>query len=114
MAKDVIKSIPLITFNSLGLTGAYQSINPGGLPYACVALTIKNYSDATVLISYDGQNSHEVLYPNYTVKIDFQRHARPHNWVAMVAKGTGIYVKDGGPAKGGQGGNIYLTGWYLE
>ena len=43
--KNRTKPIPMTYFNTAGITGSYQPINPDGLPYACVAISIKNYSD---------------------------------------------------------------------
>jgi len=110
--KDVIKPIIMTYFNSLALTGSYQPINPLGLPYACVAIAIKNYSDFIVDISFDGLQSHEILGASKELTYGFQKNSRPSNYVAMLSKGTRVYVMDGGG--GFKGGLIYLTGWYLS
>jgi len=109
--KDIIKPIPMTFFNSTGLDGSYQPINPDGLPYACVSISIKNYSDFIVDISYDGIQGHENLGVSEEVTFCFQKNSRPSNNVAMLPKGTRVYVMDGGG--GLKGGYIYLTGWYL-
>ena len=110
--KDVIKPIPMTFFNSALLTGSYQPINPNGLPYACLAIAIKNYSDFIIDISFDGLQSHEILGIHEELSYGFQKNSRPSNYVAMLSKGTRVYVMDGGA--GFKGGYIYLTGWYLQ
>jgi len=110
--KNRTKPIPMTYFNTAGITGSYQPINPDGLPYACVAISIKNYSDFIIDISYDGLQSQEVLGIGEELFFGFQKNSRPNNNVAMMAKGTRVYVMDGGA--GFKGGFVYLTGWYLE
>jgi len=110
--KDIVKPIPMTFFDSLELDGTYQPINPLGLPYACIIISIKNYSDFIVDISFDGLQSHEMIGINMELAYGFQKNSRPANYVAMLSKGTRVYVMDGGA--GQKGGNIYLTGWYID
>ena len=110
--KDVIRPIPMTSFNTGGITGNYQPINAAGLPYPCVSIKILNYSDFDINVSYDDGLTHEYIAAGASAEFNFQTNSRPHNYVAMMKKGTIIYVKYAG---GGQkGGYVYLVGWYLS
>ena len=109
---DRIKPIPLVTFNSLTLTGDYKPLNPDGLPYACSYIKIRNFSDYNIDISYVDEQTHEYLPILGEVEHYLQKGARPTNNIAMLKQGSIIYVKR---ASGGlKGGSIYLSGWYTH
>ena len=105
--KNIIKAIPLTSINSATFTGAYQAINPLGLPNACTFIKIVNNSTVDVTVSYDGTNDHDFIQTNSAVQFPFQANAQPSNWAAILAQGTIIYVK------GAAGANsVYLVGYF--
>lgn len=112
MAKSFVKAIPITFFNSAGLTGNLQAINPTGLDHNCFLLKILNGSNTTILISYDGTNDHDVIEPNEMLEVNLQSNSSPNGYVCQFRKGTIVYVETPG---GGAGvGIIYLMGYYQE
>ena len=108
-AKNILKAIPLSTFNSANLAlGTWKPINSGGLPQACTMLRIVSLSDVGMGISYDGITEHDYLPPGWVLSIPLQQNAIPTNMIAKMKKGTRIYVKGLAGV-----GNVYLSGYYL-
>lgn len=110
MSKDSIKPLLITSVNSntLGL-GAYAVINADGLDGPCFLIKVTNASSEPIFVSYDGVNDHDVLLDDAEFNVDFQNNSRPGNKVALLPKGTRIYVR----GNAGQG-FIYLSGWYQE
>ena len=106
--QDKIKAIPMVTFNTATLAGAYLPINPLGLPEACSTLTVKNESNVDLAISYDGVIQHDILENgDWLGYMPSQILSQPTNNRCLWPKGTKIYVS------GIAGiGNVYLTGFY--
>ncbi len=87
----------------------YTAINSGGLPFACFLLRIINDSDEGVLVSYDGVTDHDFVSQNQTLQIPFQANSQPNNHVALIPKGTTVYVK--GTAGDG---DVYVAAYYQK
>ncbi len=93
MAKNVIQSATLATFNSASLTASYQAVNSSGLPAGCLLVRIVNAATTAITISYDGTTDHEFVGANSFVQLDLQSNSQPNGFVANMKKGTVIYVK---------------------
>lgn len=106
--KNIIKAIPLTTFNAAGLLVTYLPINPNGLDEPCIILRISNNSNIAVTISYDGITDHDYLLSNDLLQIEAQTNSLPKPKVCVFAKGTVIYVKSTGAGLG----NISLSGYF--
>lgn len=104
--KNKIAAIEVTSFDAALLAG-YMPINPGGLTEACFLIRIINNSDEDIDISYDGITDHDFLPMGETLEISFQNNSQPNNNVALIAKGTIVYV-----AGSGGSGTIYLAGYY--
>jgi len=108
MSKNKVLPILLSLIDSSTFTGAYQAINPTGLPNACFEILIINDSNRDIGISFDGTTDHLFLPENQRLEFNFQTNAQPQNNTAQLALGTVVYVK--GNAAGT--GFVALSGWY--
>ena len=109
MAKTSIKAMPLLSYDTSSLVGAYIAINePDGLTQACFTLKFSNISASTITISYDGITDHEVLRPNSDLLITAQMNHQPRADEVLFAKGTIIYVKGDDNV-----GTLYVSGYYV-
>jgi len=106
-AKNSVLPIGLTTFDSSGLTGAYQAINAAGLPNPCFFIRIVNDSDADVTLSYDGTNNHDFLAAGQVLEINAQSNHRQSTGAANFAQGTRVSVTGSAGT-----GLIYLSGYY--
>ncbi len=107
MSQDVVKIIPLSSFDTSSLSGTYQVINSTGLPHACFLIRINNDSNMDITVSFDGTTDQEFVSSNSSLTLPFQSNSSPNGFVAKMAKGTKVYVK------GSSGmGSVYLSGYY--
>lgn len=107
---DRIKAIPMVTFDTATLAGAYLPINPAGLPQACSSVTVRNDSNRVLAISYDGVTQHDILPDGEILGfMPAQILSQPTNNRCLWPKGLRIYVS----AAAGIG-NVYLTGFYQD
>lgn len=107
MAKNIIKAIELTHINSAAFTGAYQAINPTGLPNACFLIRIINNSNKSITVSYDGVTDQDFIIAGATFQLPIQSNALPNNYIANIKQGTIVYVKAAAGA-----GLVYLAGYY--
>lgn len=106
--KNIIKAIPLTTFNSAAVAVGYQAINgPNGLDFPCIILRINNASNAAITISYDGLTDNEYLAANQVLQIEAQTNSLPNSNTCEFKKGTIVYVKGVAGV-----GTIALSGYY--
>lgn len=105
--KNIVKAIPLTSINSTTFFGAYLPINPTGLPQACFLIRIYNNSGVDVTISYDGSTDNDIIPHGTSEQLNFQTNSQPNNQVALLAKGTIVYVR--GTVSTGL---VYLAGYY--
>lgn len=110
--KNSIQAIPLISFNTAGLTANYQLI--GKLDSYCSILRITNLGDQPMLLSFDGVTDHEVIpafdtFPTI-VELQVQANAQPNSYAAAFSKNTPIYVKWQAGFVGM--GILYISGYY--
>jgi hypothetical protein len=108
--KNSIKADTVSIFDTSGLSTSFQAMNAGGLTGPTVLIRVYNASNRDIYISYDGSHSHDFLKSGDTLTLNFQNNAAPNNNVAMMKKGTIVYVK--GASSGS--GNISLSAYYLE
>jgi hypothetical protein len=108
--KNSIKADTVAVFDSSGLSTSFKAMNSSGLTGPTVFLRVYNASSKDIYISFDGTNSHDFLKSGDTLTLNFQNNAAPNNNVAMMKKGTIVYVK--GASSGT--GNISLSAYYLE
>lgn len=85
----------------------YESINSLGLPFPCFLVRIINNSDEDVTVSYDGVTDHDFVPKNTTLQLPLQTNSQPNNNVALMPKGTIVYVKGTAGT-----GDIYLAAYY--
>lgn len=108
MAQNSVKAIPLSSFNSASITGAYQSMNTSGLPHPCFLIRVMNASDELITVSYDGITNNDVVLSNSTLDVPMQANAQPNAQYALMSARTQIYIKGAAGT-----GNIYLSGYYV-
>lgn len=108
MAKNLVKAIELIVYDSAGLTTSFQPLNPAGLDASCFYIRINNGSNRDITISYDGVTDHDFVDDTTEIELNFQQNASPNGYVALLAKGTIIYAR----AASAGTGNIYISGYY--
>ena len=107
---DRIKAIPMVTFDTATLAGAYLPINPAGLPQACSSITLENESNVDLDLSYDGITQHAILWNGGMMPfLPAQMLAQPPNFRCLWPKGLVIYVRSAAGV-----GNVYLTGFYQD
>ena len=105
--KNIINAVELFYIGSNVIEDTYQSINSAGLPYACFLVRIINNSDEDVTVSYDGSTDHDFVPKNTTLQLPLQTNSQPSNYVALMAKGTIVYVKGTAGT-----GDVYLAAYY--
>jgi hypothetical protein len=109
MPKNIVKAIPLGTFDAANLTAAYQPIYPGGLPHAISLLHIVNRSNVDFLLSYDGATDNDYISVDGDYFLPFQMNSQPHNQVMQVPAGALLSVKW---VLAAGIGTIYISGYY--
>lgn len=108
--KNAVKAVEMFFISSAIIeSDEYTAINSGGLPSACFLLRIVNDSDQGVLVSYDGVTDHDFVPQDKTLQLPFQSNSQPNNNVALIPKGTVVYVK--GTAGDG---DIYVAAYYQK
>lgn len=106
--KNSVAALGIATFDSATLTGSFQTFTT--LSQACFLIHINNTSDVAVIISWDGgTTSHEVVLAGKDLYLDFQANAQPNGFIAKMASGTKVSIKQ---VTAAGTGNIYLTGYY--
>ena len=107
--KNKVLPIPLSSIDSATFTGAYQLLSAAaGTAQNAIMLHIANNSNVSITISYDGVGDHDFLLANTDRELNFQSNSAPSSYVAMLAKGTKVYVKGAAGV-----GSVYLSGWYI-
>lgn len=87
--------------------GEYQSINSAGLPAACFLVRVINNSSEDVTVSYNGLTDNDFIPKGETLQLPLQSNSQPNNYVALMAKGTVVYVKGTAGT-----GDVYLAAYY--
>lgn len=103
-----VEAIPMATFDSASITGAFQALNGTGTADDVKILRIVNASTQPVEISWDGTNEHDVILAGEPAYYDFQANASnvPDCGTKYVRKGQILY------GRGTAGvGNIYIAGY---
>jgi len=101
-------AIPMSTFDTSGLAGAYAAINGTGTPATLQILKMINNSDTDITISYDGTTDHDFIPAGGDLIVDLQTNAY-NSGDAKFVMGTGSIIY----AKGSAGtGNLYFIGYY--
>ena len=109
MPKNIIKAIPLGTFNAANLTANYQPIYATGLPHAIGLLRIINKSNVDFLLSYDGVTDNDYISVDSTFILPAQQNSQPRNQVMYIPAGTMLSIKQ---ATAPGVGTIYVSGYY--
>lgn len=89
-----VYAVPASFFDATTITAAYQAINTIPLQHPCFLLRIINTSSEDIWISYDGISDHDYIPYGHAITIDYQMNALPNAYVAQVAEGITVYVKD--------------------
>lgn len=108
--KNTVNAIELFGISSVVMdSNAYQPISNVGLPFPCFLVRIINNSDEDVTVSYDGVTDHDFVAQKTTLQLPLQANSQPSSYVALMGKGTMIYVK------GTSGdGDVYLAAYYQQ
>ena len=105
-----VAPIVMTSIDSATFTGNYQLLSgPAGIAQALIMMQISNDSDENITISYDGVNDNDFLLAGLDRELQFQTNSSEPGKVAMLPKGTKVYVK--GTAGSG---SVYLAGWYIS
>lgn len=107
--KNFVQAIPNTFFDAAFLNAALQAINPNGLDEACFLIRVINDSNTAVEISYDGTTLHDYIRAGESLQLPFQSNSQPKNEIALLRKGTIVYIR--GTAGAGVG-FITLCGYY--
>ncbi len=93
--KNIVKFIDRTAIDSATFTGAYQAINPTGLPFPCILIKIVNGSTVPIVISTDiSLSAGQDVYPANSAGVyDLQTNALPVSEAACFPAGTIFYVK---------------------
>jgi hypothetical protein len=89
-----IQFIPMAIFNANNFINPniwYEILTPMRQPLS--GLIFRNFSDTPVLVSFDGVNIHDILYPDTSTDYPFQANSLPVTGVANLAKTGGIYIR---------------------
>ena len=108
---DYIQHIPMITFDTSGLTGSFGILNAAGFPEAIKLLVVYNGGSNAFTFSLDGVEEGQFFPPEATFTFDIQsNHATNSAYSSgtkVARKGQFVY------GKGSAGtGNIYISGYY--
>lgn len=111
MAKNIIKAINEINFDTEDFSGPMIYDLVGVLPEACSIVRFINTSGTQIIISYDGENAHDFVaaYPAASsfLTLNFQTNNIPQSNMALLPKGTTIYAQ-GTPGVG----TFHVVGYY--
>lgn len=105
--KNKISAVELFFIASTVMDDDYQSINSLGLPYPCFLVRVINNSSEDVTVSYDGVTDNDFIPTGDTLQLPLQTNSQPSNYVALMAKGTIVYVKGTAGT-----GDVYLAAYY--
>lgn len=105
-----VKSIPMVSFDTAGLTGTLAALNGTGTTQSLKVLSMYNASDVDVTLSLDGTTDNFIMPAGGTLILDCQTNSDGKGtgrgrW--NVPKGQIIY----GSGSAGTG-LIYTMGWY--
>jgi hypothetical protein len=106
--KDKIQALELTSLGAAVFNNTYQAINPLGFEGPVNQLTINNYTDKAIFISYDGVKNHGFIQPDSSLTVYAQQNSQPTNNKCLFTKGTIVYLKS---AIAGAG-DVYLSGFY--
>ncbi len=109
MNQSFVSAVVYETFNTAALAAGYAPVNANGFDFPIFMLRLVNASGQVVSVSYDGVNDHDVLTANSSLVYAFQTNNAPNGHVAMIRKGTVIYVAGVAGA-----GTFYVIGYYLS
>ncbi len=99
---------PVRTIASGSISGSYAGI---GTPFVNPIrwFMIQNFTDAAMMISWDGVNDHFPINANSYVIMDVASNKSVNGGVFMIAAGTRFYVKQlAAPSTG----SVYLSVFY--
>ena len=106
--KNSINAVELFFIASVVMEeDTYESINSQGLPFPCFLIRIINNSDEDVTVSYDGSTDQDFVPKNTVLQLPVQTNSQPSNHVALIPKGTIVYVKGTAGT-----GDVYLAAYY--
>ena len=105
---SLVKAVRLSGFNAAALTGGYDIIDENGLIEPCFLIRIINNTKVGVGVSYDGVSTHDYILSEQVLQLDLQANSQPSGRVALMAKGTKIYVIAPAPSVG----FIWLAAYY--
>jgi hypothetical protein len=105
----IIKPITMIAYNTNAIPAAYAPMSAAGIPHACFALRLMNYSNISINISFDGVNNHDIMRTNTDHDFPGIYALQETGITGAWKKGTKVYVA----APGVGVGFIYLCGYYL-
>lgn len=107
--KNVVKALPITSFDSADILITYQPININGFGEAPFLVRINNDSNQDVAISFDGTTDNEYVVMNSDITFNFLSGMQPNAQVPCFPKGTVVYVR--GLSAGT--GRIYLSAYYM-
>lgn len=110
MSSDFFRSIPLVSFDTTGLSGTYQTLDASGLPTSCAYITLNNDSNNDITISFDGVTDNDILIGgqgprSFPLSLSVPLIRENGVW----RKTQQIWVK----STTNTAGALYLSGYYL-
>lgn len=110
MPGDRIKFLVLTSVDVATIAGVNTPINPLGCEGACNFIRINNVSDKAIIISYDGVEDNDFLFPDSVLEVRAQQNFQPTNNRCLFHKGQIVYIR----CSAGGTGHVYLTGYYQD
>ena len=92
MSSNRIAPMELSSIDYNDILAYFKPINLYGFSRPCTRLRITNYTNASLLISYDGSTLHEFIGIGAELDVDFQMNSSLKSAVSMFEKGTIVYV----------------------
>lgn len=113
MATDILKVLPVVTFDASMLKTSYQAVSNSAFAFPVVMFTIINDSTKQVVVSFDGVNDNCYLRSGSDRPLYPQTNAQPLSLKNAFAAQTKLWVRLPTGATAGSG-TIAFEAYYNQ